>query len=813
MKAELIVVEHVATAAQDVRLAIRRMRRTPAIAAAIVLTLALGLGGAAAIFTASGAALAGPLPYENPDRLVHLWEVRPGTEERSPTSYPTLRDWQAHSSSFSAIEGYDPANFTVGAGDGARMLRGAEVSAGFFRLLGVRMSAGRDFAADEDATVGAGVAVVTGNFARAVAGGVALGRTIEVNGAPMTVIGVLPNAFHFALLQDAEIFVPLAVNEQRRTDRSQRSVHAVARLRHGVSLAGARDDIGRVMAALAREHADALAGRAVRVARLRDALLGNMKPVLAGLLGAVALLMIIMATNLALLMVSRYVERAPELAMRTALGATRARIVRQLLVESLVPGLAGAALAVALGQLATRELIDVIPDSVRIGMPYLANAGLDARVVAVMGVVAVSLVVAFTLGPALLVIGRVHGVVDARTTLRREDRRLRRGLVTAQVALTMVLLVGSTLLVASFSNLLRRDLGFRDPSGLIIARAPLSGPRYEDPAAQQQFYEELLARSSAIPGVREVALIDEVPGGGGGVTTFEPVDRPRAASLQARAALRTVGGEYFRTMGIPVVSGRSFDSRDRADAPPVAVISASLARLLAGDGATVGRRLRFARTGETEWEVVGVVGDVQVAALDADSPPVIYLPHLQAAENRLMVVMRADVGVAVAANQLRSIVTDLDAGVPVYAAARLDQQFGSSRAVFSRRFPMILCGVFAVAALALTLVALYATSLHEVLTRRREFGIRIALGAAPHVIRRLVLNDAILMSATGVAIGAVGALLLTRSIQALLFGVAASDWRVYLVVAATVIATALLSSLAPALRAGAMSPGVVMRQE
>jgi hypothetical protein len=266
-------------------------------------------------------------------------------------------------------------------------------------------------------------------------------------------------------------------------------------------------------------------------------------------------------------------------------------------------------------------------------------------------------------------------------------------------------------------------------------------------------------------------------------------------------------------MGIPVVSGRSFDSRDRADAPPVAVISASLARLLAGDGATVGRRLRFTRTGETEWEVVGVVGDVQVAALDADSPPVIYLSHLQAAENRLMVVMRADVEVEAAARQLRSIIADLDPGVPVYAVARLDQQFGSSRAVFSRRFPMILCGVFAVAALALTLVALYATSLHEVLTRRREFGIRIALGAAPHVIRRLVLNDAILMSATGVAIGAVGALLLTRSIQALLFGVAASDWRVYLVVAATVIATALLSSLAPALRAGAMSPGVVMRQE
>jgi predicted permease len=813
MKSERTLVEHVATAAQDVRLGIRRVRRAPAIAAAIVLTLALGLGGVAAIFTASGAALAGSLPYENPGRLVHLWEVRAGTEERSPTSYPTLLDWRAQSTSFSAIEGYDPANFTVGAGDGARMLRGAEVSTGFFRLLGVSMWAGRDFAAGEDATVRAGVAVVTEHFVRAIADGVAPGRTIEVNGVPLTVIGVLPNTFHFALLQDAEVFVPLAMNEQRRTDRSQRAVQVVARLRPGASLADGRDEIARVMVALARDHPDALAGRTVHVAPLRDALLGNMKPVLAGLLGAVALLMVIMATNLALLMLSRYVERAHELEVRTALGATRARIVRQLLVESLVPGLAGAALAVALGQVATRALIAVIPDAVRIGMPYLANAGLDARAVAVIGVVAISLVVAFTLGPALLVTRRAHGVGDARTTLRRADRRLRRGLVTAQVALTMVLLVGSTLLVASFSNLVRRDLGFRDPSGLITARVPLSGPRYLDPATQQRFYEDLLARSSAIPGVREVALIDEVPGGGGGVTTFEPVDRPRPASLQTRAAMRTVGGEYFRTMGIPVLSGRSFDSRDRADAPLVAVISTSVARLLAGDGATVGRRLRLSRTGETEWEVAGIVGDVHVASLDADAPPVIYLSHLQAAENRLMVVMRADVGVAAAARQLRSIVTDLDAGVPVYAAARLDQQFGSSRAVFSRRFPMILCGVFAGAALALTLVALYAISLHELLTRRREFGIRIALGATPSMIRRLILNDAILMSATGVAIGAIGALLLTRSIQVLLFGVAASDWRVYLLVAAAVLAAALLSSLAPALRAGSMSPSVVMRQE
>ena len=800
-------------AVQDVRLAIRRVRRAPALPAAIVLTMGLGLGGAAAIFSASEAALVVPLPYANPERLVHLWESRAGTEERSPTSYPTLLDWRAHSGSFVALEGYDPANFTVGMGEEARMLRGAQVTDGFFRLLGVRMSAGRDFSQGEDAAVATGVAVVTQRFARSVSAGAALGHAIAINGGPYVIVGVLPDSFHFALLQNAEVFLSLSADGQRRADRSQRSVHAIGRLRDQVALARATDELATVMAELARDHPDALAGRGVRVAPLRDALLGSTQPVLTSLVVAVVFLIVIMGANLALLTLSRYFERTPELVMRAALGATRARIVGQLLVESLVPSVAGAALAVAIGQVATRELIAAIPDAVRIGMPYLANAGLDANVIAVIGGVAIVLVVAFSVVPALFITRSGAPGGDARATVGRGVRQLRRGLVAAEVALTMVLLVASSFLVASFTNLARRDLGFRDPAGLITARAPLSGARYVDPGARYQFYESLLARSAALPGVRDVALIDEVPGGGGGVTTVEPVDRPRPAAMLPRAVLRTIGGEYFRTMGIPVMTGRRFDTRDRADSPPVAVISASLARLLATEGSTVGRRIRLAATGGTVWEVVGVVGDVQVAALDADSPPVVYLSHLQTAENRLMLVLRTDLGVAAATNQLRELVRSLDAGIPVYAVARLDEHLGASRAIFSRRFPMILCGVFAAAALALTLVALYAIGLHETLTRRREFGIRIALGATPGSIQRLILNDAMLLSGIGVACGAIGAIAVSHSMQALLFGIVATDWRIYAAIAAAVVGAALLSSVAPALRAGSVSPSIAMRVE
>jgi len=798
---------------QDLRVALRRIQRAPALATAIVLTIGLGLGAAAAIFTASDAALVEPLPYARPERVVHVWELRSGTDERGPTSYPTLLDWRARAQSFSALEAYDPTNITVGLGGEARMLRGAQVTAGFFRLLGVRISAGRDFLQGEDATTGAGVAIVSDRFARSVAGGIALDQTIVINGTRYPIVGVLPRAFHFALLQDADIFVPLIAGEQARGDRSQRSIYVIGRLRDGVALPAARAELSAAMSALASEHPDALAGRTVVAVPLRDALLGNMQPILASLLVAVAIVLVIMGANLALLMLTRYIERAPELAMRSALGATRARVLRQLLVESLVPSVFGAAVAMVAGQMATRGLLAAIPDGVRINMPYLTNAGLDGRVIGVMVGVTIVLAVGFGLGPALLITQGRRRAGDVRTTLTRSDRRLRRGLVAAQLALTVVLLVSSGLLVVSFSNLVHRDVGFRDAEGLVTARAPLSGRRYEDPVAQRQFYEALLARSTALPGVRGAALINEAPGGGGGITTFEPVDRPLPRSMQPRAILRIVGGEYFSTLGIPVVRGRAFESHDRTDTPPVAVVSASFARLLGQEGATVGRRVRLAATGQAEWEVVGIVGDVQVATLDADSPPVVYLSHLQAADNRMTLVLRTELGIASIANQVRAIVKTLDAGVPVYAVTTLAQQMNDSKAVFSRRFPMMLCGVFAAAALALTLVALYAVCMHDVLTRRREFGVRLAVGGSPGSIRRLILREVLLLGATGIGVGAIVAIVVSRSMRAVLFGVAATDWRVYGAVAAGVLAAAVLATLGPALRAGAVHPSVVMRVE
>ena len=791
----------------DLRYALRQMRRAPALTIAIALTIGLGLGAAAAILTASEAALIEPLPYTDPGRLVHLWETRIGTDERSPTSYPTLLDWRAHAGDFAGLEGYDGSNLVVGIADAARMVRGAQVTAGLYRLLGVPVASGRDFRSDEDGATG--VAIVSDRFARS--DGLAVNQTITVNGAPRLIVGVLPSSFQFALLQDADVFLPLQLDDQRRTSRFNRSINVVGRLQPRVPVRVARADLSAVMSQLSKEFPDALAGRAVAAMPLGDALLGTMKAALTGLLIAVGLLLVIMAANLALLMLTRFVERAPELALRSDLGATRGRILRQLFLESLAPSLLGVVLALAIGQMTTAGLLSAIPESVLIDMPYLAGAGLDALVISAMVVVAVGMAAAFGLGPAFLITKVRMRAGDARATIPRGDRRLRRGLVGAQIALTVVLLVSSALLVVSFSNLVHRDVGVRDSKGIVTVRAPLSGPRYQRPVAQNQFYESLLARTSALPGVRDAALINEVPGGGGGMTTFDAGHHPLPRSEQPRAMLRIVGGAYFATLGIPVVAGRAFDRNDRTNTPPVAVVSASFARLLGGPRVAVGSRVRLGATDHTEWEIVGVVGDVQVVALDADLPPVIYLSHLQAADNRMTLVLRTRSDAASIANQVRAIVKTLDPGIPVYGASRLDQQLRESKAIFIRRFPMLLCGVFAAAALALTLIALYAICKHEVLARRHEFGIRMALGGTPRSIRHLVLRDALLLLAAGIGAGTVVATITARPLRAILFGITTSDWRVYAVVSAAVSMVAFLAMSGPARGAAKIDPMTALR--
>jgi predicted permease len=799
----------------DIRIALRRIRRSPGLSTAIVLTLALGLGAATALLTVTGATLIGRLPYPAPDRLVEIHERRPATGEQTPTSYATLEALRRRTTVYASLEGYDGANFIVGSADGARMVRGAEITTGFFRTLGLRMLAGRDFANGEDAPGNLSIAIVTDRFARATGmdrPGVA---RVVVNGIPRLVVGILPSASEVALLQEADVFTPLVVDEARRTDRGLRTLAIVARLKPNVTMAQARLDLAAAMSQLEREFPDALQGRVAVITPLRDAVVGSVRPIVTSLLVAVALLLVIMAANLGLLMLSRYVERIPELTMRSALGATRGRLLRQLLAEAMVPTAIGAAAAIIVGQALTTALLAAIPDGVKADVPYLVNTTVDARVIGVVVILAIVLAILFGVGPGIFVTKRDLKVVGSRTTTGRSDRRVRSALVVAQLALTVVMLTAAGILYRSLHRLVHRDVGFQDPGSLVSVRIPLSGPRYAEDARQQAFYQEVLDASGVVPGIRSIGMIDEVPGGGSGSTTFQLSDQPLPSSMQTRVMRRIVGGAYFETMGAQIIAGRVFDARDRTGSPDVVVISGKLARLINTDGRgpAVGRLLQFARTGKRVWQVIGVVGDIQVAAWDADTPLVAYFPHLQAPDNRMTLVVRTSLPLASVATNIRAVVATLDPGVPVYGVTTLSQQMSNSRAVFRRRFPLVLSGVFALTALMLTLIAMYAISMHEVTTRERELGVRGALGASPSTLRALIASDAARLVAAGVGIGLILAALSTRFLEALVFEVSTRDAGVFAAVTLAMAVTALLVSIRPILRAGMVSPSIVMRAE
>lgn len=797
----------------DLRLAIRRIRRSPGLTAAIVVTMALGLGAATAILTVTEATLVDALPYPTPERLVEIHEQRLDVGEQTPTAYATLEDWRRRTSTYANLEGYDGANFIVGSSDGARMVRGAEITTGLFRALGVRILAGRDFASDEGRPGNTDVAIVTDRFARAFALGVSQHATVVVNGVAKRVVGILPSAPHVGLLQEADVFTPLTLDDARRTDHTLRTVTVVGRLKPRVPIENARRDLASAMSRLEHDYPDAVKGRTAKVTPLRDAVLGDVQPLVRSLLIAVGLLLLIMTANLGLLTLSRYLERTPELAVRQALGATRGRLLGQLLVETIVPSAIGAVAALLVGQTLTTELLAAIPAGVKIDMPYLLNTHLDFRVIGVVIVVAILLAMFFGVAPGILVTKRDVRTSGRRVTASRGDRRVRRVLVGAQIALTMVLLTAAGILLQSLDNLVGRDLGFQNASSIVSVRAPLTGPRYASDARQQQFYESVLASTRALPGVQSVGMIDEVPGGGSGSTTFQLSERPVAPAMQPRVMRRTVGGEYFATVAARLIAGRVFDARDRVGSPDVVVISRRLARLIEKDGPAIGRLLQFAITGQRVWQVIGVVDDIQVAAWDVETPPVVYFPHAQAADNRMTLVLRTSMPLSSIETAIRAIVRSLDPGVPVFGVATLEQQMKDSRAVFRRRFPLLLSGVFAATALLLTLVALYAVSIHEVVTRERELGVRVALGASPAALRGLIAGDALRLTSVGIAIGLILAILTTRSLQALVFEVSTRDVRVYSAAALTMAVSALAASIRPILRAGRVDPSVAMRSE
>jgi putative ABC transport system permease protein len=779
----------------------------------------LGIGANTAIFTVIDAALLRPLPYAEPERLVHLWETRRGDHgDRTEASYPDFVDWRSQSRAFTAIEGYDETNLTVAADVGEPlMLDGVRVTPGFFAMLGVRPILGRAFVPEDATPDGAPVVVLSHAYWRQRLGGDprVVGRSLTLDRRRYSIVGVLPATFHFAPVDDAEFWLPLESASPRVGQRYNHWLNVVARLAPNVTPDGARSDLSAVMRRLAAQYPETNAGRDAAVIPLRDEIIGPVRTTLLVLFGAVGCVLLVACVNVAGLMLVRSAARGREIAVRSALGADRGRIVRQLLAESALLAVAGGLLGAATAQLGVRLILAVLPPEVASGMPYLQNLRIDRVVVAYAAALAIAAGLLSGLAPALIV-----SRPPVAELLRRGGRggsggarpRVRRALVAAQIALTMVLLVAAGLMTRSLAELLRVDAGF-DADRVLTARIALSGTAYDSSARQQQFFETLIGRVRALPGVRAAGAVRNLPLAGGGTNTFRVEGRtePDPAS-RPEATMRGVAGDYFRAMGVRLVAGRVFTGGDRATTQPVLLVSAGLARRFFSDEASaVGQRLRFYAFPESAWTIVGVVGDVRTGPLDADAPPTIYYTHLQGAENRMSIVARTTGDPTGLASSLRREAHALDPSIAVYDVRTMDQQVARSPAVFARRLPLRLVGAFAVAALALAVVGIYGLIAYTVAQRTHELGIRIALGAGRGNILTLVVREGAMLAVLGVSAGLVVALWATRMLGSLLYGVGAADPPTYLAVAVLLGAVALAACYVPARRAARVDPMVALR--
>ena len=816
---------------RDVVLAFRGMRGQPVVTAAIIITLALGVGANAAIISVVEAALLAPLPYDRPDQLVHVWQTRIAANDRTEASYPDFVDWRASVRTLSQIEGYDPANITVSGGDSPVMTQGGRVTSGFFSLLGITPALGRTFLPGEDAPGSAPIAVLSNGFwRRRFAGDRAIvGRTISIDGTPHEVIGVLRPGFHFAPVGSADVWLPLNQGADAREQRFNRWLNIVGRLRDGARPEDAQRELASLMTRLGEKYPQTNAGRSAAVVSLREVVDGNVRPLLLVLTGAVTLVLLIACANVAGLLLARALARTREMAVRTALGASRARIVRQLLTESLLFALVGGIAAVWLAEVGSAALIGAIPEGVRSEMPYWQEigAGVSGRTALYAMVVAVVAGLAYGLVPSLLA-----SRASLADLLRRGGGTIggggwtREALVVAEIALTIVLLVGTGLLVRSLRELLQQDPGF-DAGEVMTARVALSGPRYQSNASRRAFFEELVARVRESPGVRVVGAVTQLPLFGGGTNTFRVEGEAEpSSSNRPEATLRGVAGDYFEAMGIRLVDGRRFTARDDSGSTPVIMINESLARRLFPDRRAVGERVRFYAFPAQAWEIVGVTGDVKTGRLDAAPPPMVYYAHLQAPDNRMSLAVRVACGVesgapwkadpcsaAAVASVIRRAVAAADPAVPVYSVATMDGQVTSSPAVFARRYPLILVGAFAGTALVLALVGLYGLISYAVVQRTREFGVRMALGASPAAIRVTVLRRGVVVAGLGIAVGIPGALILTRGLRGMLYGVGTTDAVSYVAACLVLAVVGLAASYVPARRATRIEPTVALRTD
>jgi putative ABC transport system permease protein len=808
-----------ANLARDVRYALRTLRRTPGFTALAVLILALGIGASTAIFSLVNAVLFKPLPFVEPDRLVTLWEDfrSVGGPEFGEPALPNLLDWRERGRSFEDIAVFETRAYNL-TGDGEpERLAGMRTMATLFSVLGNQPLLGRTFLPDEDSTP---VAIISQNLwiRRFGADADVIGRDIVLDGTAHTVIGVVARDFRTlrTLNADVDVWVPTAFTPAERAQRNAHYLYAIARLAPGVSLEAARSEASVIGAALRQEHAT-LGGMELAFSPLHEHLAGGTRPTLHLLLGAVAVLLLITCANVANLLLARGTGRAREIALRKALGAGHGRVLQQLLAESAVL----AALGVLFGTLLAVAAFSYLERLVPANFPGGNAPGFDWRVLAFMAAMALCTVLLFGAGPALA--AARTGLGDAikrgvghRTTLRAG--RLRNTLAVAEIALTLVLLAAAGLLLRSYAEVLAVNPGF-EPQNLLIVETPLTAPRYAEASNRSAFYDRVLERVRALPGVVDAGYVSFAPllfKGGRGLAFAEGQSPPAADEIMRYLVSYRVTTEgYLETLGVPLVSGRLFDGSDTADSPRTAVINRTMAEKYWPNEEAVGRRFRGQQQDSPWFTVIGVVGDVRQNGLDVAVDPEMHVDADQATQGPFfwpqhLVVRTAGEPLALG-GAVRNAVWDVDPDQPVSRIRSMGEVFDAELA--NRNTQLTLVGAFAVLALVLAAVGLYGVLSYTVAQRTSEIGLRMALGAQASTVVRAVVRGALLLAALGLVLGLAGALALTRLLQAFLFGVSAADPLTF--AAATVLLLLVTGAAAylPARRAANVDPMAALRDE
>ena len=799
---------------QDVRFAARGLRSRPGFAATVMVTLALGIGANAAIFSVVDAVLLRPLPFARPDRLVHLWEVfESKVDTRSEASFPDYLDWRARNKVFSDLAGYQGAGFLVG-GAQPTTSRGAKVTSNFFDVLGVRPMVGRSFAAGEDAPGVPRVVLLSYGFWQRQFGGdrSVVGRAITLDGAQATVIGILPVEFTFARMGNAEIWAPIDRSQQTRGYRGNHWLNIVGRLKDDASLRSASKDMSSIMKDLARENPETNAGRDGLVVPLREEFVGSVRPIFRLLYGAVIVVLLVACVNVANLLLIRGTDREREIAVRVALGAGAGRLLRQLLTESVLLAGCGGLLGLGVAQLALRSLVSLIPAQQMRGLPALTTAGLDSRVLLYALAVSLASGIGFGMLPALrLVRPRIH---DSLKSGGRGSAggtgRLRDALVAGEIALTVILLCGALLFGRSLLRLLAVDPGFR-PDHVVTTTVVLPNATYSTPAAQVDFFARFTERVRAVPGVQAVGLVSKLPLDFGNSLGFTIIGQPPPEPGKIpTASYRQASTDYFRSLGISIVRGRVFGAGDDAHAPSVGVVNRTLATAYFGDVDPVGQSI--AAFGDT-LRIIGVVSDVPIGNLGDRIPPTLYAPFAKFPQNAMAVAVRTNATLEQTTRDLRAAASGIDPSVALTRATTMGNLLIESPSVFVRRFLMFLVGAFALTALLLAVIGVHGVVSYSVAQRSREMGIRMALGAQPRSLVALVLRHGGWMSAIGIVVGLGSALMLSSFAEKLLFGVERTDPATYISVAAVLAAVALAATILPARRATRVDPALALRAE